>query len=49
MARVKRRRPKQKRNYFTQEAEDAILLFNKTNNADERSRLYSKYIHYLFY
>ena len=49
MARVKRRRPKQKRNYFTQEAEDAILLFNKTNNADERSRLYSKYIHYPFF
>ena len=33
MARIKRRRPKQKRNYFTHEAEDAILLFNKTDNA----------------
>jgi len=46
---AKKRRPKQKRNYFTHEAEDAILLYNKTDDADERSRLYSKYIHYPFF
>lgn len=49
MAKVKRRRPKQKRNYFTKEAEDAILLFNKTSDPEERSRIYSKYIHYPFF
>jgi len=46
---AKKRKPKVKRNYFTYEAEDAILLYNKTDNADERSRLYSKYIHYPFF
>ena len=30
MARKKTRRPKVKRNYFTQETEDSILLYNKT-------------------
>ena len=49
MVKIKKRKPKVKRNYFTQEAEDAILLYNKTDNADERSRLYSKYIHYPFF
>ena len=45
---AKKRRKKSK-NYFTQETEDAILLYNKTNNPDERSRLYSKFIHYPFF
>tara|TARA_R110000782_G_C14772007_1_gene409166 strand:- start:372 stop:1427 length:1056 start_codon:yes stop_codon:yes gene_type:complete len=49
MVKTKKRKPKVKRNYFTHEAEDAILLYNKTNNPDDRSRLYSKHIHYPFF
>ena len=43
--------PKSKinRNYFTQETEDAILLYNKTNSSSQRSKIYSKDIHYPFF
>ena len=49
MARKKTRRPKVKRNYFTQETEDSILLYNKTKSQDEKSRIYGKHIHYPFF
>ena len=43
--------PKSKinRNYFTQETEDAILLYNKTESSNQRSKIYSKSIHYPFF
>jgi hypothetical protein len=43
-----KRKPKSK-NYFTQETEDAIILYNKTEDPHERSKIYEKYIHYPFF
>jgi len=40
---------KTNRNYFTQETEDAILLYNKTESPHQRSKIYSKEIHYPFF
>ena len=40
---------KRNRNYFTQETEDAILLYNKTESSNQRSKIYSKNIHYPFF
>jgi len=37
------------RDYFTQETEDAILLYNKTESPNQRSKIYSKHIHYPFF
>lgn len=34
------------RNYFTQETEDAILLYNKTESPHQRSKIYSQHIHH---
>ena len=39
MAIKKTRRPKSK-NYFTQETEDAIVLYNGTSDTDVKSRIY---------
>ena len=36
----KQRKKRQKRNYFTQETEDAIVLYNNTDCSEERSRIY---------
>jgi hypothetical protein len=44
----KKRRPKSK-NYFTQETEDAIVLYNKTKDHSERSKIYERSIHYPFF
>jgi len=44
----KKRKPKSK-NYFTQETEDAIILYNKTSSPQIRSMLYEKHIHYPFF
>lgn len=44
--------PKKKKkslNYFTEETEDAILLYNKTDNPATKSKIYSKHIHYPFF
>ncbi len=38
-----------KRDYFTQETEDAIIRYNSTNDYIERSIIYEKYIHYSFF
>jgi hypothetical protein len=47
----KKRKPKSK-NYFTQETEDYIILYNNLNPVTEsiqRSRIYERYIHYAFF
>ena len=48
MAIKKTRRPKSK-NYFTQETEDAIVLYNGTSDTDVKSRIYQNDIHYPFF
>ena len=45
----KQRKKRQKRNYFTQETEDAIVLYNNTDCSDKRSLIYERKIHYAFY
>ena len=35
--------------YFTQDTEDAIVLYNKTEDPDLRSRIYKQRIHYGFF
>ena len=40
---------KQSRRYFTQETEDAIVRYNASTDADERSQLYAEFIHWPFY
>lgn len=35
--------------YFTQDTEDAIVLYNKTTDPEVRSRLYNDRIHYAFF
>lgn len=44
----KKRRPKSK-NYFTQDTEDAIVLYNNTECSEMRSKIYDKEIHYAFF
>tara|TARA_R110000803_G_scaffold81546_2_gene147499 strand:+ start:1013 stop:1741 length:729 start_codon:yes stop_codon:yes gene_type:complete len=44
----KKRRPKSK-NYFTQETEDAIVLYNGTSDSEVRSKIYEDKIHYPFF
>ena len=34
------------KNYFTQETEDAIILYNKTSDHAIRDKIYQKFIHY---
>jgi len=48
---VKKRRKKSK-NYFTQETEDYIVLYNSLDpikDAEQRSKIYERYIHYAFF
>ena len=45
---TKKRRPKSK-NYFTQDTEDAIVLYNSTSSTDEKSKIYERRIHYPFF
>lgn len=40
---------KSKKNYFTQETEDAIVLYNNTNDPVLKSRIYEEKIHYPFF
>ena len=37
------------KNYFTQETEDAIILYNKTSDHAVKDKIYQKYIHYPFF
>ena len=48
MAIKKTRRPKSK-NYFTQETEDAIILYNGTSDTNIKSKIYEREIHYPFF
>jgi hypothetical protein len=41
-------RKRTKKLYFTQETEDAIVAFNKSNNQTDRNKLYDVYIRYAF-
>jgi len=45
---AKKRRPKSK-NYFTQETEDSIVLYNNTVDTKIKSQIYESYIHYPFF
>lgn len=42
-------RKKSKKNYFTQDTEDAIVLYNSTSDTDEKSKIYQARIHYPFF
>lgn len=42
-------RKAKKRQYFTQETEDAIVLYNITEDSEEKSKIYRDKIHYAFF
>ena len=44
-----RKRRKKSKNYFTQETEDAIVLYNNTSDSEVRSKIYEREIHYAFF
>lgn len=44
-----KRGKKSSNNYFTQDTEDAIVLYNNTEDPEIRSRIYEKHIHYPFF
>lgn len=46
---LRKRKPKTKNNYFTQETEEAILKYRLTSNQAEKNRLYNQEIHNAFY
>lgn len=48
MIMAKKRRKKSK-NYFTQETENYIVLYNNTPDPEVRSRIYEEHIHYPFF
>jgi len=45
---AKKRRPKSK-NYFTQDTENAIVLYNNTECTERKSKIYNDGIHYAFF
>ena len=44
-----RKRRKKSKNYFTQETEDYIVLYNNTPDPEKRSKIYETHIHYPFF
>ena len=42
-------RKKKSKNYFTQDTEDAIVLYNNTDDSEIRSNIYRERIHYPFF
>ena len=44
-----RKRRKKSKNYFTQDTEDAIVLYNNTRDPKVRSQIYEREIHYAFF
>ncbi len=44
-----RKRKKKSKNYFTQDTEDAIVLYNNTPDPEVRSNIYRDRIHYAFF
>jgi len=45
----RKRKPKTKNVYFTEETEDAIIAYRIATTHDERNKLYNEKIHYAFY
>jgi len=45
---IKKRKPKSK-NYFTQETEDSIVLYNASVDSEFKSKIYKEKIHYAFF
>ena len=45
----RKRKPKTKNNYFTQETEDAIVAYNNSTSQAERNKLYNDTIHHAFF
>ena len=43
------KKKRQKRNYFTQETENAIVAYNESDSDSFKSAIYSREIHYPFY
>jgi hypothetical protein len=46
---IKMPKKKVSKNYFTQETEDAIVLYNNTSDFELRSQIYEEKIHYAFF
>jgi len=46
---IKMPKKKVSKNYFTQETEDAIVLYNTTSDFELRSQIYEEKIHYAFF
>ena len=44
-----RKRRKKSKNYFTQDTEDAIVLYNNTQDSEVRSKIYQREIHFAFF
>ena len=44
-----RKRRKKSKNYFTQDTEDAIVLYNNSSDSEKRSKIYEARIHYAFF
>ena len=44
-----RKRRKKSKNYFTQDTENAIVLYNNTEDPEIRSKIYEKEIHFAFF
>ena len=43
------KKTKKSKNYFTQDTEDAIILYNKISDSSQRSKIYEDKIHYAFF
>ena len=43
------KKKREKRRYFTQETEDAIVRYNNTSDSKERNKIYEEEIHYAFF
>ena len=46
---IKKKRRKKSKNYFTQDTEDAIVLYNNTKDSEIRSKIYERDIHFAFF
>tara|TARA_R100000541_G_scaffold21269_2_gene31208 strand:- start:16781 stop:17488 length:708 start_codon:yes stop_codon:yes gene_type:complete len=44
-----KKRRKKSKNYFTQDTENAIVLYNNTSDSEVRSKIYEREIHYAFF
>ena len=45
----RKRKKKTKNQYFTQDTEDAIVLYNNTECSETRSKIYEREIHFAFF